>query len=191
VAGRLSSGRCDDPVSLDDYLLISMPEIEFESMHPDVLAALSASGWLPARRVDTAQWVASLVGEGYRISLLAEEVLSTLGGLVVEPINSEGPNFSNDEPFSFDPIAAGSGQREVAEEIEAVLGGSYFPIGEWLSYSSVFLEADGRLVASGMGWIWELGTSFQDGLELAVRAHRPLICVHSDTGLDPWPAPSP
>lgn len=158
-------------------------------MHPEVPAAMRASGWLPGRIVDPAEWVSPLVGEGYHASPLAVEVLSSLGGLVIEPVNVRGPNFSNDEPFDFDPIAAGSGQRELAQEIEEILGGSYFPLGEWLSCSSVFLETEGRMVASGMGWIWELGRTFEEGLELAVRAHRPLVCLHSDPGLDPWPAP--
>lgn len=43
------------------------------------------------------------------------------------------------------------------------------------------------MVAAGMGWIWELGEAFEDGLDLAVRAHRPLVCLHSDPGLAPWP----
>ncbi|WP_419723315.1 SUKH-3 domain-containing protein [Streptosporangium roseum] len=160
-------------------------------MHPDVLTAIKASGWAPGRRVDISQWVTSLASEGYHASPLAKEVLSSLGRLVVDPTNSNGLNFSNDEPLNFDPISAGSGQRELAQEVESILGGSYFPIGEWLSYSSVFLESGGRMVATGMGWIWELGATFEDGLELAVRAHRPLICLYSDPGLAPWPAPGP
>ncbi|WP_226873949.1 SUKH-3 domain-containing protein [Microbispora sitophila] len=158
-------------------------------MHPDVLAAICASGWLPGRSVDTAEWIRLLAGEGYLASPLAVEVLSSLGGLVIDPVNSRGPNFSNDEPFSVDPISAGSGQRELIQEVEGILGGSYFPIGEWLSYSGVFLEVQGRVIAAGMGWIWELGRTFEEGLELAIRAHRPLVCLHSDPGLDPWPAP--
>ncbi|MEV0148425.1 MULTISPECIES: SUKH-3 domain-containing protein [unclassified Nonomuraea] len=166
-----------------------MPEIRFDGMHHDVLAAIRASGWERGRKVDAAPWVVPLVGEGYRVTALAEEVLSSFGGLTVEQINIYGPNFSNDEPFNFDPLSAGSGQREVAEEIENILGGSYFPIGEWLSHSSVFIESSGRMVASGLGWIWELGGTFEAGLELAIRAHRPLICLYSDPGLDPWPPP--
>ncbi|MEU4509479.1 SUKH-3 domain-containing protein [Nonomuraea wenchangensis] len=168
-----------------------MSIIKFESMHPDVLTAVGASGWLPGRRVDVESWITLLEGEGYRVSSIAGEVLSALGGLVVEPTNSSGPNFSNDEPFVFDPISAGSGQLELAQEVEGILGGNYFPIGEWLSYSSVFIEDGGRMVAAGMGWIWELGKTFEEGLELAIRAHRPLICLYSDPGLDPWPKPAP
>jgi len=44
------------------------------------------------------------------------------------------------------------------------------------------------VVAAGMGWIWELGSTFEDSLELAVCAKRPLVCLHSDLGLDPWPS---
>lgn len=161
--------------------------IEFDSMHPDVLSAIRTSGWRSGRRVHVDHWISSLCGEGYRVTPLAEEVLFSLGGLVVEPANSRGPNFRNDEPLNFDPISAGSGQHELALEVENILGGSYFPIGEWLSYSSVFLEAEGRMVATGMGWIWELGKTFEEGLELAVRAHRSLTCLYSDPGMDPWP----
>ncbi len=77
--------------------------------------------------------------------------------------------------------------RASAVEVESVLGGRSFPIGEWLSHSSVFVEARGRVVAAGMGWIWELGSSVEESLELAVTADRPLLCLHSDPGLDPWP----
>ncbi|MFD0514171.1 SUKH-3 domain-containing protein [Streptomyces aureus] len=118
-----------------------MSVIRFDSLSQATLGALSASGWNPERAVDAAQWVKPLESEGYRAHSLAEEVLAKLGGLSVEPINRVGPNFTNDEPYNFDPFAAGSGQRALALEVESVLGGQYFPIGEWLSYSSVFVEA--------------------------------------------------
>ena len=72
-------------------------------MHPDVLAAISAAGWFPGRRVDIDRWTVPLRGQGYRSSPRVEEVLSFLGGLVVEPYNSYEPNFDNDEPLNFDP----------------------------------------------------------------------------------------
>ncbi|MER5217621.1 SUKH-3 domain-containing protein [Streptomyces sp. NPDC002838] len=161
--------------------------VRFESLRPDTLAALSVSGWRPHRCVSISHWIEPLADEGYRVHPLAEEVLATMGGLTIEPTNRVGPNFSNDEPFAFDPLAAGAGQRDMAVEVESVLGGTYFPIGEWLSYSSVFMESEGRVIATGLGWIWELGPTFEEALELAVFADRPLICLHSDPGLDPWP----
>ncbi|MFD5748641.1 SUKH-3 domain-containing protein [Streptomyces sp. NPDC127033] len=166
-----------------------MSVIRFDLLSEDLLGALVVSGWSAARKVDVGQWVKRLEGEGYRIHSLAEEILSVAGGLSIEPVNRVGPNFNNDEPYNFDPFAAGSGQRDLAAEVEGVLGGDYFPIGEWLSYSSVFVEAGGRVVAAGMGWIWELGSTFEDSLELAVCANRPLVCLYSDPGLDPWPRP--
>ncbi|WP_223184463.1 SUKH-3 domain-containing protein [Streptomyces sp. CBMA152] len=161
--------------------------MQFESLRQDLLGALSASGWSVQRSVDTSHWVNPLEREGYRVHSLAEELLAAMGGLSIEPINRVGPNFTNGEPFNFDPLAAGAGQRDMAIEVESVLGGKYFPIGEWLSYSSVFIEAEGRVIATGMGWIWELGPTFEEALELAVCADRPLVCLHSDPGLDPWP----
>ncbi|MFG2021189.1 SUKH-3 domain-containing protein [Actinomadura geliboluensis] len=161
--------------------------IRLNSLHPDLRQALYNSGWCPQRRVDAGAWFASLRCEGYVLNSKAEDILCTFGGLAIEPINQSGPNFANDEPFNFDPISAGAGQRGLALEIEEALGGSYFPIGEWLSYSSVFVESGGTVVAAGLGWIWGMGSSFEAALELAVCASRPLICLHSDPGLDPWP----
>ncbi|WP_405660391.1 SUKH-3 domain-containing protein [Streptomyces sp. RK9] len=164
-----------------------MPAIRSDALGRDLLGALVASGWSAERAVDPDRWVEPLEREGYRVHPLAEEVLAVVGGLSVEPVNRVGPNFSNDEPYNFDPLEAGAGQRDLAVEVEGVLGGDYFPIGEWLSHSSVFLEAGGRVVAAGMGWIWELGATFEESLELAVCAKRPLVCLYSDPGLDPWP----
>jgi len=161
--------------------------IRFDVLSHDLLGALRGSGWSPQRSVDVSHWLKPLEGEGYRVHPLAEEILVTMGGLSIEPVNRSGPNFSNDEPFTFDPIAAGAGQRAMAIEVESILGGTFFPIGEWLSYSSVFVESQGRVIATGMGWIWELGPTFEEALKLAVYADRPLICLHSDPGLDPWP----
>ncbi|GAA4234854.1 hypothetical protein GCM10022254_40730 [Actinomadura meridiana] len=110
-----------------------------------------------------------------------------MGGLTVEPIVQSGPNFINDDPFRFDPLRAGSGHRGMATEIEEVLGGNYSPIGEWLSYSSVFIEDGGTVVASGLGWIWRMGSSFEEALELAICSAHPLECLYSDPGLNPWP----
>ncbi|GLX99126.1 hypothetical protein Hesp01_70760 [Herbidospora sp. NBRC 101105] len=160
----------------------------FDRLGEDVLGALVAAGWSPERKVDAGQWVRPLTGEGYRAHPLAEEILAAVGGLSIEPVNMVGPNFTNDEPYNFDPIAAGSGQRSLAAEVEGVLGGNFFPIGEWLSYSSVFVEAGGMVIATGMGWIWKLGSTFEESLELAVCANRPLLCLHSDPGRDPGPS---
>ncbi|MFG2571397.1 SUKH-3 domain-containing protein [Streptomyces sp. NPDC048481] len=165
-----------------------MSAIDFASLHPDALTALRQAGWSPDRKVSTAQWLEPLQSEGFRAHPLAGEILASLGGLTVEPGNRVGPNFTNEDPLTFDPLEAGAGQRGTAEEVEGILGGSYFPIGEWLSYSSVFVEAGGRVIATGMGWIWELGATVEAALELAICANRPLICLYSDPGLDPWPA---
>ncbi|WP_158712344.1 SUKH-3 domain-containing protein [Streptomyces sp. NRRL F-5135] len=100
--------------------------ISFDSLRPDLVQALRDAGWYSQRRVDAAPWLESLRQEGYVPNSKAEEILASLGGLVIEPTAKCGPNFSNDEPFNLDPISAGAGQRGLALEIEAALGGQFF-----------------------------------------------------------------
>jgi len=40
---------------------------------------------------------------------------------------------------------------------------------------------------NGMGWMWELGSTFEEALELAICADRPLICRYTRPGIEPWP----
>lgn len=153
-----------------------------------VVAALESAGWHVGRDMDISSWVDELSIQGYRISDTAESVLRSCGGLEVGPVNTEGPNFSNDEPLTFDPILAGSGHFKLAEELEKELGGNWYPLGEWLSSASVFVEDAGWTVATGLGWIWELGSSVADAVEFALLAHHPLRCLKVLTpGAQPWP----
>lgn len=153
-----------------------------------VIAELEAAGWMPDRAVDISAWVDELGAQGYRINDLVASALRSFGGLEIGPINTEGPNFSNDEPLNIDPILAGSGHYELAEELEHELGGAWYPFGEWLSYSSVFVSQNGWTVATGMGWIWELGASVEDAIEFALMAHHPLRCLKTlSPGAKPWP----
>jgi hypothetical protein len=151
-------------------------------------AALAAAGWTPAREVDISSWLAELGAQGYRVSEVAAAALRSFGGITAGPVNTEGPNFTNDEPLSVDPILAGSGHRALAEELERELGGNWFPLGEWLSSSSVFVNDAGWTVATGLGWIWELGHSVHEAIEFALMADRPLRCLKVLTpGAKPWP----
>lgn len=96
------------------------------------------------------------------------------------------------ELFS-DPVrsaleSAGSGHYEFAAELEEALGGGWYPLGEWLSYSSVFVDRSGWTVATGLGWIWDLGPSVADAIEFALMAHRPLKCLKVVfPTVNPWP----
>ena len=153
-----------------------------------VLAALEAAGWTPSRVRDISVWDEELRPQGYQLTNVAASALRTYGGLELAPINADGPNFSNDEPLNFDPILGGSGHYVFAEELERELGGTWYPLGEWLSYSSVFVSQDGWTVATGMGWIWELGASVEEAIEFALVAHHPLRCLRVLTpGAKPWP----
>ena len=153
-----------------------------------VLQVLNAAGWTPDRKINISAWVEELGPQGYNLSDVAAQSLRSFGGLELGPINMEGPNFGNDESLNIDPILAGSGHFALAEELSRELGDEWYPFGEWLSSSSVFIGASGHVVATGLGWIWELGTSIEDAIELAVMANRPLRCLKVLTpGAKPWP----
>jgi hypothetical protein len=153
-----------------------------------VIAELEAAGWIPDREFDISAWIEELRAQGYRMSDVAAAALRRYGGLEIGPINTEGPNFSNDEPLKVDPILAGSGHRVLALELERELGGDWYPFGEWLSFSSVFIDPSGWTVATGLGWIWELGTTVEDAIEFALMAQHPLRCLRVLTpGARPWP----
>ena len=154
----------------------------------EVVAELEAAGWEPGRALDISGWIDELGAQGYHLSDVVAAALRTYGGLELGPVNTVGPNFSNDEPLNIDPILAGSGHYALAEELQRELGATWYPFGEWLSYSSVFVSQDGWTVATGMGWIWELGASVEDAIEFALMAHHPLRCIKVLTpGAQPWP----
>jgi hypothetical protein len=153
-----------------------------------VIAALEAAGWTPDRDFDISAWVEELGSQGYRLNDVVERALRRYGGLEVGPLNVEGLNFSNDEPLNIDPILAGSGHYSLAEELARELGEDWYPFGEWLSSSSVFVSQSGWVVATGLGWIWELGRSVEEAIEFALMAHRPLRCLRVlAPGAKPWP----
>jgi len=153
-----------------------------------VLAALKSVGWTPGRTWDISAWVEELGSQGYKLSDVAEAALKSYGNLELRPLNTAGPNFHNDDPLSFDPILAGSGHYPLAEELSRELKGSWYPLGEWISNASVFVNESGWVVATGLGWIWELGSSVDDALDFALRAHRPLMCLKVlDPSGKPWP----
>lgn len=162
--------------------------IDYTRFSAAVRRELVTGGWAPERSVDIAEWVEELGEQGYRLNEAADTILHAFGGLSFGPINIDGPNFSNDEPLVVDPILAGFGHRQLAEELEAALGGNWYPVAEWLSSSSVYVEDSGWFVATGMGWIWDLGHSIEEAVEFALMANHPLRCLAVVTpGLRPWP----
>ncbi|MET8827824.1 SUKH-3 domain-containing protein [Streptomyces sp. NPDC004610] len=57
---------------------------------------MRGSGWCLRRRGDIKSWLVALWREGHASSLKAEEFIAEFGGLVVQPVNRTGLNFSND-----------------------------------------------------------------------------------------------
>ncbi|MFV2198609.1 SUKH-3 domain-containing protein [Nocardiopsis sp. LOL_012] len=162
--------------------------MDFARLSSDVMKAMEDAGWYPGRIFgDADPWYCELRSRGYPENRVALDLIRSFGGLSFGPVENSDAHFGNYEPFNVDPLAADSMGFSFFEEMSGLVGESCFPVGEWLSYSSVFLTASGRMMAGGLGYIWLLGDTPEEGIQQAVMADRDLVCIHSDEGLSPWP----
>lgn len=163
------------------------PEDWVSRLDPATVSALRLAGWQPGRRMGIAEVVLPLELRGYFRSDVIDGFLESFLGLTVEPARAAGPNFVNGEPFIVDPMGVGKRHQDESVAIGAAIGGSWFPIGWWLSYSHVFMEREGALAAYANGLIWSLGNTPDEGLDLMVSATGPLVCAYAPEGMRPWP----
>ncbi|MEV4638117.1 SUKH-3 domain-containing protein [Actinoplanes sp. NPDC049548] len=163
--------------------------LRLESASPELLAALEAAGWDRDRDVAIDHVVEELAAQGYEINTYAAAFLRSLCGLRIDPANEDGPNFQNTEQLIVDPLGVGRRHRPEAVEVESLIGESVFPVAWWLSYSYVHVAASGRMVAFSSGLTWSLGNTPEQGLDMAVRASEPLVCIGSRSGQARWPKP--
>ncbi|MGC4897514.1 SUKH-3 domain-containing protein [Micromonospora sp. DT31] len=163
--------------------------LDFSALPPPLVGALEASGWFWGRKVDVDEIVAELVEQGYRSNPFAISFLEAFSGLLIAPLNIEGPNFANTESLIIDPGGVGRRHRSEAAEVESVVSEDVFPVAWWLSHSYVYVTASARMVAFSSGLIWLLGDTLEQGLDMAVRASANLTCIGSRQGQRRWPAP--
>jgi SUKH-3 immunity protein len=153
----------------------------------EVVDALGRAGWRHDRHVEVGSVLAELDSCGYSSNSKFKELLESISGLKVQPVNEEGPNFVNGEPLTVDPVGVGVRHRRDVETIHDAIGGEWFPIGWWLSYSHVFLGSSGSMVALADGLIWGLGEGVLSGMRLMLLADRPLSCLYCPDGRKAWP----
>jgi hypothetical protein len=136
---------------------------------PSVLEALCASGWTQDRQVEIDSWVRELAAAGYEMNASARSVLSSLGGLTIQPIRSESQIYEP-LPVRFEPLLLKWLPRPIVWERQ--LGTILSPLGECYEDSSLFIGDNGRLYAN---WdsIWEcLGHDFEDSLSTLLFARK-------------------
>ena len=158
-------------------------------LEPSTVEALNLAGWYSGRRADLSAVVPLLELQGYAANPAAVKFLESFLGLKVEPANTAGPNFSNDEPLLVDPLGVGRRHHAESVAVGAEIGGSWFPVGWWLSYCHVFMNQNGAMAAYANRMIWSLGRTPHEGLDLMISANRPLVCVYAPEGMPPWPRP--
>lgn len=139
----------------------------------ELAKALSASGWTQDRDVDIDTWVVALEAAGYVMNRNAREVLRSLGGLTIEPLESEDQVYKP-SPIVFDPMRLRWLPRLASWE--RALGMTLSPLGECYEGSSLYIGEDDRLYANWDALVECLGEDFEDSLATLVlatkRGHR-------------------
>jgi hypothetical protein len=134
-----------------------------------IVEALCASGWTQNRHVEIELWVRELEVAGYAMNNTAREVLSSLGGLTIQPIPSELQIYKP-APIRFDPVSLKYGFRLTPWERQ--LGTTLSPLGECYGDASLFIDNDGRLYANWDAILECLGVDFEDSLSTLLFAKK-------------------
>jgi hypothetical protein len=140
------------------------------------LHALRGAGWTPARSVDIRPWHEVLGAEGFVLHPLAKRVLTNFGGLTVRPPVAVG-TFRNGD-ILFEPVLAGSGMFDIAENLKQMFGQEFYPIAEWITNSTVFLGAAGMVVDDHDVDVVHVGDTFDEALRVMLLADRELRVLH-------------
>jgi SUKH-3 immunity protein len=69
-------------------------------------------------------------------------------------------------------MEAASGERDMVELWEGILGQALFPLGEAFLYMILLVAEDGRVVAGDTDVVHFIGEDIDDALEVLIRAHR-------------------
>ncbi|KAA2265096.1 hypothetical protein F0L68_05395 [Solihabitans fulvus] len=146
-----------------------------DSFSPEVVRALTASGWEPGRHVDVEPWDRVLRSEGYHLSELVRDLLESLGGLRVHPVGQGEYRAA----LLFEPELAGSGAYDIAEELEDMFHQRFYPVAEWISNSCVFVGERGQVASYDDIEMLDLGNTVNDAVELIVVCSRPPRVIRS------------
>ncbi len=130
-----------------------------------ILEALYASGWAEDRQVEIDSWVRELEAAGYGMNGNAREVLSSLGGLTIQPMPSDSQVYQP-LPVRLEPLLLKWLTRPTDWERE--LGITLSPLG----HSSLFIGDDARLYVSWDAILECLGEDCEDSLSTLLFAKK-------------------
>ncbi|GLZ11636.1 hypothetical protein Acsp04_18710 [Actinomadura sp. NBRC 104425] len=147
-------------------------------------AALAAQGWTKDRSVDVSALIGRLEAVGFRVDDWMRGVLGSLVGIRVSPVNEDGVNFQNGDPFVVDPLAIGVRHFSEARELQDRFKVTFCPLGWWLCRSHVYFSTEGPVVASLPGVIWHVGSTLSEAIDMMLLGNRPLVRLLSEDGME-------
>lgn len=138
-----------------------------------VQRVLEDAGWTATRNVETEKWTAQLKAEGFTVTPIAIDILSSFGGLYICPKKEHGDLYEA-ENIVFDPIHGASGMFEYVDYWQKRLALVLTPLAGQ-GATIVLVAKDGSVFKYWEDLLWREGDSLEDAFEnrLIVVRRRP------------------
>jgi hypothetical protein len=132
------------------------------------LSCLAAAGWNPSRKVDPRPWIRLLEAEGFCCFDQAEQILASVGGLVLRPPERSDRAFLP-QPIRFDPMYIASGEFDRMAEFERLAEEPLFPLACAFDHMMMLIGVSGCTHLGHMGELYLAGQSFEEALNNLVE----------------------
>lgn len=130
---------------------------------PAVGEAVRAAGWYEGRHVDVSTWCSKLASAGFELNDLAPRIWSEYGDLTIVSAPERHP-----ASLHIDPVDACIDFADEARRMSRRLSENFSPLGMWGGQFRAYLGQSGKVLAFGMGTLWDLGDDFAQALACVV-----------------------
>jgi len=135
----------------------------------EVERVLREAGWFPTRCVSAAEYVNPLTEVGYRPFPLAIKILENLGGLEINPPESNSNLFFPGK-IILDPVYAASSEFDRVARWQEQYDLRLFPMGEYEPMFILLCAENGRIFGAREHHFDWLGDTIESALELLILA---------------------
>lgn len=138
---------------------------------------LKQFGWREERKVDVSSWIEQLTAEGFECFPYAVEVLEELGGLEINPKQSDfGKSTSGD--IDFHALDAGSGEFDRLEIFEPIAKEKLFPLGMVFAQWFLYVGFSKKVYMGNYVELYMLGENIEECLNNIFLGDKEPVALH-------------
>lgn len=134
--------------------------MELSRIDPYVNTVLKENGWHEDRKYDIGYFKEILCAEGYVFFEYAQEILESLGGIIV---HSKGDGSHSYADFDFDPVEVASGEFDRIAYYQSIAHEKMFPLGS-LSQGIAYAGMSQKIYWGSVDQLYLVGNSIEDYL---------------------------